>query len=244
MKTRCMFGLNLAVLLATFCFTGTRFVEASSFTIDFDHLSTLGPTTGSQSFADANGGSTIVNGVNFMSPFRVIGDQARVAAGGPAFGLPHSGHYFLNNGNTPNDDLVIMTTSVLTESWFGRNEYYGYGGGATSVTVTAFGAGGDLGFETVSLPDTFPYTGNLAPPNDAFGNGLPDPLVRLDTSSFLSLSGIIGYRISRVATGPSNGDWVGDDFTFQTAAVPEPSTLSILGVGLVSLVAYCRRTRT
>jgi hypothetical protein len=212
---------------------------AASFTIDFESLPTLGTTSESTSFADANGGSSTFNGVTFDSRSRVIGDEYRI--GGPApnppMGVPHSGQYFLNNGNTDNTGLLITTSNVLTQAWFGRNEYYGYIGGASQVTVTALGASGDLASVSLVLPDTFPYTGNLAPPNDGIGNGLPDPMVQMDTSSFLGLSGITGYRIDRVATDPSAGDWVADDFTFASpAAIPEPSTYALFGVGLLFLL--------
>lgn len=212
----------------------------AGFTIDFDHLPTLGPTNGNQSFADANGGSNTFQGVTFATNFRVAGDQYRI--GGPSpnppFGVPHSGHYFLNNGNTPNNDLIFSTVSVLTEAWFGRNEYYGYGGGASSVTVTAFGGAGDLASITLNLPDTFPYTGNLPPPDNNIGNGLPDPMVRMDTSSFLGLVGITGYRINRFDSNPYNGNWVADDFTFaDSVAIAEPDTPLLLAAGLLALLS-------
>jgi hypothetical protein len=217
---------------------------AGTFTIDFDNLPGLGSTVGSQSFADANGGSDTTQGVTFGSNFRVVGDQYRVggATPNPAFGVPHSGHFFLANGNTPNNDLMITTTSVLLEAWFGRNEYYGYGGGATSVSVTAVGASGDLGTVSLNLPDTFPYTGNLPDPNSGIGNGLPDPMVKLDTSSFQGLSGITGYRISRVDANVTNGNWVADDFKFTTpSTVPEPGSLVSLAIGLTGVALMRRR---
>ncbi len=172
-----LIGLSLSV---------THAAWAASFTIDFESLPMLSTTDQNQSLTDANGGSNTVQGVMFTSPgFRVIGDDFRIGgpAPRPAMGVAHSGHFFLNNGNTPNDDVIMTTTSVLTEAWFGRNEYYGYGGGASAVTITAFGIGGDLGSVTVNTPDTFPSTGNLPPPDDLFGNGLPDPMVQMDTSS-------------------------------------------------------------
>ena len=234
---------RMFAVLTVFSLCAVRTVSAGTFTINFDNLPGLGPVTQSQSLSDANGGSSTINGVTFASNFSVVGDEYRVggAAPNPAFGVPHSGNYFVTNGNTPNDDLIITTTSILTEAWFGHIEYYGYGGGATSVTVTAFGASGDLGFETISLPDTFPYTGNLPSPNDGIGNGLPDPMVKLDTISFLALSGITGYRISRFDSQPLNGNWAADDFTFVTvSAVPEPSSLVAFGIGLIAL-GYSRR---
>lgn len=214
--------------------------QAVSFTIDFDSLPTLGATNQSQSFADANGGNNTFQGVTFGSPdqFRVTGDDYRVGgtAPNPAFGVPHSGHYFLNNANTPNDNVILTTTNVLKEAWFGRNEYYGYGGGASSVTVTAFSGSGDLGSVTIALPDTFPYTGNLLPPNQSIGNGLPDPMVRMDTSHFSSLVGITGYRIGRVEIGSFSGNWVADDLTFETP-VPEPLTV----LGSMAAIAFVTR---
>ena len=235
--------MNSIMTAGLVCFQ-LNHAAASSITIDFDHLASLPAVTAASSFAAANGGSLTTQGVTFASSFEVVGDQYRIngSAPNPTFGVPTSGHYFLSNGNTPNDNLLIQTTLVLTEAWFGRNEYYGYGGGATSVTVTAFGSSGDLGSETTLLPDTYPYTGNL--PGYSIGNGLPDPLVQLDTSSFLGLSGITGYRISRVATGQFNGDWVGDDFTFENAStVPEPTGLGLFSIGLIGLAYKLRRQR-
>jgi len=215
---------------------------AENFTITFDDLPTLSSTDQSLSFTDANGGSSTLHGVTFTNNFEVTGDDYRIKeAPSPPFGLPHSGHYFLNNGNTPNNDLIMTTTNVLTEAWFGRTEYYGYGGGASSVTVTAFGTGGDLRSITINLPDTFPCTANLPPPFDTIGNGLPDPMAPMDVGAFLGLAGITGYRISRVEIGSDAGNWVADDFTFTTPlATPEPGSLTLIIVGLVGF-AYHRR---
>lgn len=230
--------LQIVSLIAGISLSTSKTAWATSFTINFDNLPALGATDASQSFSDANGGSNTFNGVTFDTRFRVTGDQYRVGgpSPNPAFGVPHSGNFFLNNANTPNNDLILNTSYILTEAWFGRNEYYGYGGGASSVTVTAFGVSGDLDSVTIALPDTFPYTGNLPFPNNSIGNGLPDPMVRLDTSSFLSLVGITGYRISRVEIGSLSGNWVADDLTFSTLDVstPEPSSIvgSVVALGL------------
>ena len=235
--------MNSIMTAGLVCFQ-LNHAAASSITIDFDHLASLPAVTAASSFAAANGGSLTTQGVTFASSFEVVGDQYRIngSAPNPTLGVPTSGHYFLSNGNTPNDNLLIQTTLVLTEAWFGRNEYYGYGGGATSVTVTAFGSSGDLGSETTLLPDTYPYTGNL--PGYSIGNGLPDPLVQLDTSSFLGLSGITGYRISRVELGTFNGNWIGDDFTFTSAStVPEPTGFALFGVGLLGMTYMLRRQK-
>lgn len=253
MKT-CIRLFQIVTIIASVSLSTSKAALAATVTITFDNLPTLGPTNQSQAFADANGGSNTYQGVTFTSnQFGVTGNDYRVGgpAPNPAFGLTHSGNYFLNNSGASNDNVILTTSKVLTEAWFGRNEYYGFGGGASSLTVTAFGVNGDLGSATTPLPDTFPYTGNLPSPNNSIGNGLPDPLVRLDTSSFLNLVGITGYRISRVEIGSFTGNWIGDDFTFVDPGslvtnVPEPGMgLSLLSLGFMGLVSFwgTRKTR-
>jgi len=105
--------------------------------------------------------------------------------------------------------------------------------------VMAFSGSGDLGSVTIALPDTFPYTGNLLPPNQSIGNGLPDPMVRMDASHFSSLVGITGDRISCVEIGSSSDNWVADDLTFETP-IPEP--LTVLGAILGSMAAIALAT--
>ena len=70
----------------------------------------------------------------------------------PLFGLPHSGSFFINNHNGA-DGILLETTQVLTGAWFARNEYYGFGGGADQVSITALGAGGDLLTLSLDLPE-------------------------------------------------------------------------------------------
>lgn len=108
------------------------------------------------------------------------------------------------------------------------------------MTVTAFSGSGDLGSVTIALPDTFPYTGNLLPPNQSIGNGLPDPMVRMDTSHFSSLVGITGDRISRVEIGSLSGNWVAVDLTLE---IPVPEPLTVLGsiLGLMAAIAFATR---
>lgn len=220
---------NTILFIASFFLSSPIF--AAPFTIDFDSLPGNISPNQNLSFFDANNGANSLNGVTFTSSaFRVIGDDYRVGGPdpNPTFGIPHSGQYFINNNGE--DNVILNTNFILTSAWFGRNEYYGYGGGASSVTVTAFGLTGDLGFVTIDLPDSFPGTGNLPPPNNLIGDGLADPMMFMDTSSFLSLSGIIGYRISRVATAAQTGDWVGDDFSFTTVTfIPLPGSLALIG---------------
>jgi hypothetical protein len=129
-------GLNLSIANPT-----------RAITINFDNLSNQPARDGTIPFEQANGSKTL-NGVTFENspngqPLNVTGDQYRVdsVTPGPTFGVPHSGNYFLNNRGNP---AFLTTSLVLTEAWFGRVEYYGYGGGATSVTVVPLGVNGSL----------------------------------------------------------------------------------------------------
>jgi hypothetical protein len=65
--------------------------------------------------------------------------------------------------------------------------------------------------------------------------GLPEPLQMMDTSAFVALSGITGYRIDRHAQGPFSDSWVGDNFVFQSP-VPEVSSAWLLALGLGGLL--------
>jgi hypothetical protein len=107
------------------------------------------------------------------------------------------------------------------------NAYYGYGGGATSVTVVPLGVNGSLDpGVTVSLLSDRDYD-----PNKPGANGLPGLMVKMDTSRFLNLQGITGYRIDLGQDNVNQANWAADDFTF-TSATPVPwetDALSVIG---------------
>ena len=179
-------------------------------------------------FLYANGDSLLYRGVVWDSRFTVVGDAYRVdsVSPGPLYGLPKSPRYFVGNDNGTvggaftNDGLLMTTTRVLTEAWFGQNEYYGYGGGADQVTVHALQGSTVIGSVTLDLPD------------DALGE--PEVMRKTDTSSFLSLTGITGYRIDRRTQGLYADNWVADNFVFQSA-VPEAATAWLWLCGLAAL---------
>lgn len=63
----------------------------------------------------------------------------------------------------------------------------------------------------------------------------------VDTRAFATLSGITGYRIDRRETGDLTGNWVADDFTFESAAVvPEPASAVLLLAGLLAVATFAR----
>jgi hypothetical protein len=204
---------------------------------DFDDLPAPPPLTGSSDLFFANGGNANYQGILWDSRFRVVGEGYRVAPpDGPLFGLPKSPSYFVTNqpavvnGTATNDGLLMTTTLVLTEAWFGQNEYYGFGGGADEITIHALHGSDILGSVSLALPDDTP--------------GQPEPLRKIDTSAFLSLTGITGYRIDRHPQGSFADNWVADNFVFQSP-VPEPSTilLLLLGIGTVVAIQLARTRR-
>lgn len=174
--------------------------------------------------------SLLYAGVTWDARFAVVGDQYRVAADGPLFGIPNSGHYFVTNQDGASG-LTMTTNQVLTGAWFGRNQYYGFTeGGADQVTIVALHGATALGSVVFNLPESHP--------------GQPEPLSFVDTSSFATLQGITGYRIDRNEVGTQSGNWVADDFHFAAvSSVPEPGSLPLLAAGLALLTLRLRRQR-
>lgn len=213
-------GLILAALTTTTAHASTI--------ATFDDLAlppALDSATGLQYTNASN--SLLYQGVLWDARFGVVGDQYRVSASGPLFGIAHSGHYFVTNGNGQSG-LTITTDKVLTSAWFGRNQYYGFSeGGADQVTIVALRNGTALASVVFDLPESHP--------------GQPEPLSKVDTSSFANLSGITGYRIDRRELGSQSGHWVADDFQF-TSPVPEPETWGMMLLGLGGL-AFARRRK-
>lgn len=213
---------------------------AHGVTLGFDDLPTAPAINSATGLFFANNDSASYGGVVWESGFTVAGSEYRVDTGsivdpvrppGPLFGIPRSGQYFLtNSGNGVSNDAMLLTTSlVLTEAWFGRNEYYGFGGGADQITIHAMAGVASLGSVSFELPELNPAQ--------------PEMLGKVDTSVFKSLAGITGYRIDRRELGSQSGNWVADDFTFVTA-VPEPGVeLLLAGLVVVGLTAHRKRGR-
>jgi len=214
---------------------------AQAVTLGFDDLPTPPAINSTTGLFFANNDSATYGGVVWESGLTVGGSQYRVEPGsivdpieppGPLFGIPRSGQYFLtNSGNGVTNDAMLLTTSlVLTEAWFGRNEYYGFGGGADRITIHAMAGVTSLGSVSLDLPELNPAQ--------------PESLSKVDTSVFKSLTGITGYRIDRRELGSQSGNWVADDFTFVTA-VPEPGVeLLLAGLVVVGLTARRKRNRS
>lgn len=197
----------------------------------FDDLPTPPALTSATGLFFANGDNASYAGASWDSRFSVVGDEYRVdtATPGPLFGRPHSGHYFITNGGNGNDGLFITTTQVLTGAWFGRNEYYGFGAGADQITIHALSGAASIGSVSFELPELLPAE--------------PEVLSFVDTSSFLGLAGITGYRIDRRELGQQSGNWVADDFTFvDPRRLSEAPTMVLLGLAMLGLARKGRPT--
>jgi len=228
-----LFRLRIGLATAAIAMSGASLGGTAS----FDDLPNLPAVTAGASLFDANNSSLVYDGITWDSGFSIVGDQYRTGGQGatppaPVFGVPHSGHYFATNEN--GGSVTLATNQVLTGAWFGRNEYYGFGGGADQVTIVAVSGGTDLAQVVFDLPANIPGS----PYEQAA------PLSFVDTSSFASLSGITGYRIDRRAPSQFSVNWVADDFQFSPAsAVPVPGTLLLLGAALPGLAAVARRKK-
>ena len=219
--------MKITKFLPALVLAGGLAASAQAALLTFDDLPTLPAADSNQDLYFSNNSSSVYGGVTWDPGFAIVGDAYRVDTGtpGPLFGLPHSGHYFLTNRGYQggsNDAMMLTTSQVLTGAWFGRNEYYGYGAGADQVTINALSGSTVLAAVVVDLAE--------------LNAGLPEPLQFVDTSSFLALAGITGYRIDRRELGSQSGNWVADDFTFVAPrSVPEPATAGLAAAALLLL---------
>jgi hypothetical protein len=198
--------------------------ESQAGIITFDDLPSPPATNSATGLFFANNNSDLYQGVTWDSRVNVVGDAFRVdtTTPGPLFGIPHSGSYFITNGGASNDGILLTTNQILMGAWFGQNQYFGFSSGADQVTINA------LRGSTVLASVVF----DLPPPSVT---GQPGLMGFADTSSFASLTGITGYRIDRHELGAQTGNWVGDDFSFVAASVPEPASLGLSMLGLLAL---------
>ena len=207
-------------------------------TVNFDDLPSppaLTSSTGLQ-YTTVPGDNSLYAGVVWDSRVTVVGDQVRTDPGtpGPLFGLPHSGHYFITNGDGGNG-ITLTTTQVLTGAWFGGIQYYGFVGsaGADQITINAMHNGTTLASVTYDLPKTA----------GGYDVAQPEPMTFVDTSNFASLTGITGYTIDHHVPAPFADNWAADDFQFQPATVPEPGAMAAVTGVLVLGFAVGRRCR-
>lgn len=179
--------------------------------VGFEDLPDLPEVDSFRSLSDANSGTSSYANVIWDSDFVVVGDnyvEAFHNQGGVApFATPQSGDYAVFNRSGRNR-LTFTTGRRLVGLWVSRADLGTGPRGTTQVTIHALNGVDLVASETIDLLQT-----GTVP---AF----------LDTSSFLSLSSVDGYRIDRVVSGddPYGGlHYILDDLTF--AKEPSPGDL-------------------
>ena len=128
-------------------------------------------------------------------------------------------NYLFDNSPDGTANITIALTNGTSEIGIGIAD----SDDPANVTLQALGLGG------VSLGSPFQVT--IPENTNNPGNGY---FAIKDTSS-----DIYGLRITETDGGPNYSGLAIDDL--QTAAVPEPATLTLLGIGVVGLAAYRRR---
>ena len=192
---RTVAGLGLAALTLLGLSTARSALAAADI-ITFDNLTDEPARNNGASFASANGGSSLYDGVTFSSNATVFGDQFTIGTSSP-LATSHSGNYSFAAGNTT---TTLTTTKTLYGLYLGQ---INFGTTASSVTVNALAGNTILASKTDTLSSiTQSY---------------------FDTSSFSTLTGVTGYSLVGSNPNSSNSnDFVGDDFTFTAPIVAAP----------------------
>ncbi len=218
-------------------------LPASAQTLTFDTLPSEQGVTTLSALPTANSGSRAISGITFNaavnSDWEIVGKQyVPDATFSPNdFAQTHSGSYALaGNAYVGTDSfsnsytgLTLSTTKLLQSLYVGFDDDGGGSNDATSLTLFATGASGDLASQSVTL------------------NG--PALSLLDTSGlFGSLTGVTGYRFETTAADAVNAGFgrayvIADDLKF--AAVPEASSALSLGLCLAlgGALLFVRRAR-
>jgi hypothetical protein len=222
--------LRVACLLGTVLFCCPSRAEVLTFE-DFSISDAFGPSS-FESFSEVNAGSLVYGGVTWNNNWWLAGDEFvarqdhsdmfQSDAQAP-FLKPQSGRFAVFNafGET---GLLIETPLYLTGVWLARPTLAEGPDGATQVTVSALAGTTVLGSVSLDLAGTTPLF--------------------MNTSSFLGLSGITGYRFDR-QPGPGEvsthrGFFIADDFQF---VVPEPSTVVSVFIVLAGAMTIAWRQR-
>lgn len=175
--------------------------------VDFENLPDPPAVDSFKLLVDANEGSSDYADIVWSADFVVVGGdyvESFHNQGDASFATPKSGEYAVFNAHGRNR-ATLLTTRRLVGLWVSRPDLGGGPRGATEVTVHALRGSLSIGSETIELTET-----GLTP-------------VFLDTSSFLNLHSVDGYRVDRTASGVDpygGGHYVLDDLAFAAEPVP------------------------
>ena len=172
---------------------------------------------------------------------------------------PHSGTGFaaMNYQNTNPDGVGDISTWLMTPelllqngdtfSFYTRAPDGTIWADALEVRLSTAGASTDVGTAVTDIGD---FTTLLLEINTAL---VPDGYPQVWTQYTGTISGLSGGETGRIAMRyvvpdgggfGNNSNYIGIDTFETTAVVPEPSTITLLGLGLLSLLVWRKRSST
>jgi DNA-binding beta-propeller fold protein YncE len=173
------------------------------------------------------------------------------------FGPDHNLYVSVANNNVANNNEVLRYNGV-TGAFIDAFVPSGSGGLNAPIGLT-FGPDHNLYVSSQFTNSILRYNGTTGSFIDAFvlagSGGLNGPrelafgpggnlyVVSSDSDSILRYNGQTGAFIDAVVPPGEGGLLHPNWLTFQTTAVPEPASLTLLGVGTLSLLAYSWRRR-
>jgi len=191
---------------------------------NFDDFPILPAINGYANLSDLNNGSNNYAGVQWDSRFQIVGRnyvELWVNQGPNTYAKPRSASFASFNANGENG-LALQTTKILTGAWFGRVDLGNGPYGATQIVIHALNGSTTLGTVSMALNSTTPSF--------------------MDTSLFLNLSGITGYRIDRVAQSGGIasrlGSWIAEDFAFADLSASNFTYTLVAGDGSTDTAAF------
>jgi len=201
----------LGYLVATIAFCAATPVRAAIIPLTAADLAGIAPIT----FAGVADGTPVnglvVGGVTFSYLVASVASPNAIIDGGPGITGNVAPPNIVNNGGN--------TNAVLRLNFAAPQDRLGYGFAVLAFTPVTNAT-------TVSL---FDASSTLVGSSSA--NGLLDPAF---AGGFLGLRSTIPFTRADITFSASGAAFAADNFRVGAAAVPEPASLALLGIGLIS----------